>query len=49
MTQTMEHTTGAVDQFTDIFILWDWPAEIPHMVDTTQHVGLDIDIADVTT
>lgn len=49
MTQTMVPTTGVVDQFMDIFILWDWPVEIPHMVDTIQHAGLEIDIADVTT
>lgn len=49
MTQTMELTTGAVDQFMDIFILWDWPVEIPHTADTTVLVGLETDIADVTT
>ena len=49
MTQTTVHTTGAADQSTDTSTLWDWPAEIPHMVDTIQHVGLEIDIAVVTT
>jgi hypothetical protein len=49
MMWTMEPTTGAVDPCLDTFTLWDWPAEIPHTVDTTVLVGLEIDIADVTT
>jgi hypothetical protein len=47
MMGTMEPTTGAVDQYTDICTLWDWPEGIPQAEETIQHVGQDLDTADV--